>query len=50
MFESILIGSLKQLIRDGWERVTQEFINEGVRSMPKRLEEVIRAEGAMTGY
>ena len=27
--------SLKQLIRDEWERVTHEFINERVRSMPK---------------
>ena len=42
--------SLEKLIREGWRRVSQEFINEKVRSMPKRLEEVIRVEGAMIGY
>jgi hypothetical protein len=42
--------SLKELIREDWALVNQEFINEKVRPMPKRPKEVIRAEGAMTGY
>ena len=43
-------ASLEQLIREGWARVSQEFINERVLSMPKRLKEVKDAKGAMTGY
>lgn len=42
--------TLEALIREGWSGVSQEFINERVRSMPERLKEVIKAHGAMTGY
>ena len=43
-------ASLEQLIREGWARVSQEFINESGLSMPKGLKEVKDAKGAMTGY
>ena len=39
----------KELIYEGWERVSQDFINERVLSMPQRLRDVIAAEGRMTG-
>lgn len=42
--------SLKELIVDGWERMSQEFINERVDQMPERLQAVINGKGAMTGY
>ena len=42
-------ASLEALIREGWASVSQEFINERVLDMPRRLQEVIDAEGAMTG-
>jgi hypothetical protein len=38
------------LIKDDWARVSQEFINERVCQMPERLQAVIDAKGAMTGY
>ena len=43
-------ASLKALICEGWATVSQEFLNERVRSMPQRLKDVISAEGAMTGH
>ena len=43
-------ATLEDLIREGWANVSQEFINERVRSMPKRLQAVIDGEGAMTGF
>ena len=42
--------SMIDLIVEGWDyHLSQGFINERVHSMPKRLEEVIEAEGQMTG-
>ena len=41
---------LEGLIEEGWARASQEFISEKVRFMPRRLQEVIDSEGAMTGY
>ena len=43
-------ATLKELIRAGWDRVSQEFINERVRSMPERLQSVINSHVAITGY
>ena len=42
---------LKKEMEWAWEHlVTQEFINEQVKTMPQRLRDVITAEGAMTGW
>ncbi len=43
-------NATKGLIYDGWDSVSQEFINHIVRSMPERLQAVINAEGKMTGF
>lgn len=43
-------SSLRELIIEGWGRVSQEFINERVFQMPQRLQAVIDGHGAMTGY
>lgn len=40
----------KELINEGWDLVTQDFINEKVLSMPARLQQVIDLEGKMTGF
>lgn len=42
--------TMKELILEGWAQVSQGFINEGYRSIPKRLQDVIADEGKMTGY
>ena len=42
--------TLKELILEGWEQVSQEFINERVLSMPRRLQDVIDSGGKMTGW
>jgi hypothetical protein len=39
----------RELIIEGWERVSQRFIDEKVDSMPKRLHAVIDGDGKMTG-
>jgi hypothetical protein len=38
------------LIYEGWNTVSQDFINKKVIEMPKRLQAVIDGDGAMTGY
>jgi hypothetical protein len=40
----------KELIRQGWARVTQHFINERVLSMPYRVEQVITNDGKLTEF
>ncbi|KAH8731708.1 hypothetical protein GQ44DRAFT_697913 [Phaeosphaeriaceae sp. PMI808] len=41
----------RELAIEGWnERVTQDFINKRVDSMPERLQEVRDMDGRMTGY
>jgi hypothetical protein len=40
----------RELALEGWEKVTQEFINSRVNSMPQRLRDVIENEGKLTGY
>lgn len=42
--------SLMDILQEGWDNVSQEYINELVESMPKRLQDVIRLEGGMTGH
>lgn len=41
--------TIKEWIFEGWDRLSQDFINEKYRSMPKRLRDVIDGEGKMTG-
>lgn len=40
----------KTLIYDGWNLMSQTIINERIRSMPRRLQDVIDSGGKMTGY
>ena len=40
----------KELILEGWAQVSQDFINEKCRSIPKRLRDVLVGEGKMTGH
>lgn len=42
--------TLKELIKEGWAQVSQEFINSKVQEIPKRLRDVIVGEGELTGY
>ena len=36
-------------IKQGWENLTQEIINEWILSMPKRIDDVLDMQGKMTG-
>lgn len=40
----------KELTQEVWDSVEQSYINQQVNSMPKRLLDVIEADGAMTGW
>ncbi|KAF2175431.1 hypothetical protein K469DRAFT_610770, partial [Zopfia rhizophila CBS 207.26] len=40
----------RELAIEGWDKVTQKFINTRVLSMPQRLKDVIAKEGQLTGY
>lgn len=40
----------KKLIVEGWDLVSQRFINKKCRSRPQRLRDVIASEGDMVGY
>ncbi|KAL9077424.1 MAG: hypothetical protein Q9161_000269 [Pseudevernia consocians] len=42
--------SLMDILPEGWDQVSQEWINKLVESMPKRLQDVIRLKGGMTGH
>jgi hypothetical protein len=43
-------STTKELILEGWEQVSQEFINKQIDSMPERYRAVIEGAGKMTGY
>jgi hypothetical protein len=43
-------STTKELILEGWGRVSQDFINDKVISMPQRLREVIERKGQMIGH
>jgi transposase len=43
-------ATTRELIIEGWGRVSQEFINEKVSSMPARYRAVLEGDGKMTGY
>ncbi|KAF1960716.1 hypothetical protein CC80DRAFT_523056 [Byssothecium circinans] len=40
----------QELVLEGWENISQAFINERVNSMPQRLRDCIEMEGEITGY
>jgi hypothetical protein len=40
----------EELTQEGWDSVKQRYINKQVLSMLKRLQDVIEADGAMTGW
>jgi hypothetical protein len=40
----------RELIVESWGRVSQEFINKKVNSMPNRYRAVLEGDGKMTGY
>jgi hypothetical protein len=40
----------KELVIEGWAKVSQEFINRQVESMPQRLKDVIASNGRLTGF
>jgi hypothetical protein len=43
-------GDTRELALEGWEKVSQDFINNRVDSMPKRLQDCIDMDGQMTGW
>ncbi|EDU42948.1 HMG box protein [Pyrenophora tritici-repentis] len=40
----------RELASEGWQKVSQSFINERINQMPERLQACIDMEGRMTGY
>lgn len=40
----------KCLIKEGWDQVSQEFINGMIKSYPERFHDVIKAGGQLTGW
>ena len=42
--------SLKELLQEGWDAISQEFINEQIDSMPQRLHELQALKGRMTAW
>ncbi|KAF1939052.1 hypothetical protein EJ02DRAFT_382546 [Clathrospora elynae] len=40
----------RELALEGWQKVSQHFINEQVDSMPRRLQDVVDLDGQMTGW
>lgn len=43
-------ATTENLFREGWASVSQEFINERVHSMPKRLQGVVDGEDEITDF
>jgi hypothetical protein len=40
----------RELALEGWEKISQDFINKQVNSMPQRLQDCIDMDGQMTGW
>lgn len=40
----------RELTYQGWQKVTQKFINKRVEQMPERLQACRDMDGRMTGY
>jgi hypothetical protein len=43
-------GEVRELAHEGWDKVSYDFMNERIDSMPLRLQDCIDIEGRMTGY
>ena len=41
---------VRELVIEGWERLSQETINSWVDSMPQRMRDILKLEGIMTGW
>ena len=41
---------MRELALEGWAKVSQDFINKRVATMPDRLCAVLSGGGAVTGY
>lgn len=44
------LDSLKELAQEGWDHVSQDFINKQIDSMPQRLRDCCDLKGRMTGW
>jgi hypothetical protein len=44
------LDTLRDLIEEGWEQLSQETINRWVESIPQRLHDVIKMEGKKTNW
>jgi hypothetical protein len=40
----------RELALEGWEKVSQDFINDRINSMPQRIQDCIGLEGQMTAW
>ena len=43
-------STTKDLVVEGWDSISMDFINEKCSNMPRRLKDVIDLEGKMTGH
>ena len=43
-------STTRELIREGWEAVSQKRVDDWMDSMPQRLQEVIDSDGQLTGH
>lgn len=44
------LRELEMALREEWERIPQEYIVRVIQSMPRRLNEIVRARGGVTRY
>ena len=43
-------SNMKKLVLEGWDQIGKPTINRCVSSMVRRMEDVLAAEGKMTGW
>jgi hypothetical protein len=43
-------STTRELIQQGWEKLSQKRINTWMEEMPERLQHVIDSDGQLTGY
>lgn len=44
------LRELEMALQEEWESIPQEYIARVIRSMPRRLNEIVRARGGVTRY
>ena len=44
------LRQLKKKLKDEWKNLSQDHINNAVRSIPNRLSEIIKQNGGPTNY